>query len=71
MDKLKLSERFACEVAGQHRSTQFRLPRAQTADDPDAGLRDWLREYAKEHPRWAWKRAYHARAQKGGPHMIR
>lgn len=27
--------------------------------DPDRALRDWLRAYAREHPRWGYRRAYH------------
>ena len=35
-----------------------------TIEDPDRGLRGWLRDYARQHPRWGHRRAYHdARAQ--------
>ena len=54
-----LSERFACRVTGQHRTTQRHQPLAETPSDPDAGLRTWLRQYAKTHPRWGFRRAYH------------
>jgi putative transposase len=54
-----VSERFACRVTGQHRTTQRHHPAATTPDDPDAGLRQWLRDYAKAHPRWGHRRAYH------------
>ncbi|MBB5891401.1 transposase InsO family protein [Kutzneria kofuensis] len=54
-----MSERFACRVTGQHRATQRREPVAQTPADPDAALRAWLRAYAKAHPRWGFRRAYH------------
>ena len=61
---LGVSERFACRVTGQHRTTQRHEPAAQTPEDPDAALRDWLRDYAKDHPRWGFRRAYHdARAE--------
>ncbi len=56
---LGVSQRFACRVTGQNRGTQRRPPRGQTPADPDAGLRDWLRAYAKTHPRWGFRRAYH------------
>ena len=56
---LKVSERFACRVVGQHRSTQRHTPASQTVEDPDAALRAWLREYAGKHPRWGHRRAYH------------
>jgi putative transposase len=46
-----VSERFACRVTGQHRTTQRHHPAATTPVDPDAGLRQWLRDYAKAHPR--------------------
>jgi transposase InsO family protein len=61
---LGVSERFACRVTGQHRATQRHEPVAATPDDPDASLRDWLRTYAKDHPRRGFRPAYHdARAQ--------
>ncbi len=28
-------------------------------EDPDKALRDWLRVYAGQHPRWGHRRAYH------------
>ncbi len=59
-----VSERFACRVVGQHRSTQRHMPASDTIEDPDRGLREWLRDYARQHPRWGHRRAYHdARAQ--------
>jgi hypothetical protein len=54
-----VSERFACRVTGQHRTTQRHQAQAETPADPDAGLRQWLRGYAKDHPRWGFRRAYH------------
>jgi transposase InsO family protein len=54
-----VSERFACRVTGQHRTTQRHQTRAESPADPDAGLRTWLRQYAKDHPRWGFRRAYH------------
>ena len=50
-----VSERFACRVAGQHRSTQ-RKPRVAVAID-DGELRAELRAIAKAHPRWGYKMA--------------
>ncbi len=44
--KLGMSERAACRVTGQARSTQQRTPRAETVDDPDRWLRGWLNEWA-------------------------
>ena len=48
IDVMGVSERFACRVTGQHRTTQRRQPANSTPADPDAGLRD----FAKAHPRW-------------------
>jgi transposase InsO family protein len=59
MTVMGVSERFACRVTGQARSTQRQVPRGQTPDDPDADLRGWLRAYARAHPRWGHRRAYH------------
>jgi hypothetical protein len=56
---MKVSERFACRVTGQNRSTQRRSPAATTPADPDAGLRAWLRDWAKSHPRRGFRPAYH------------
>lgn len=59
-----VSERLACRVTGQNRTTQRRRPAATTSADPDAGLRVWLRQWAKDHPRRGFRPAYHdARAE--------
>ena len=50
-----VSERFACRVAGQHRSTQRKPRRPRPVDD--AELRAELRAIAKAHPRWGYKMA--------------
>lgn len=54
-----MSERMACRLAGLSRSAYRRALKGDTAADPDAALRAWLREYAKQHPRWGYRRAYH------------
>jgi putative transposase len=54
-DRLDFSERRACQLAGQHRSTQRR--EACVASD-DAGLRAALREISRERPRWGYRRAH-------------
>jgi transposase InsO family protein len=59
MEVMGVSERFACRVTGQNRTTQRHQPAASTPADPDAALRTWLRGYAKKHPRWGFRRAYH------------
>jgi putative transposase len=55
-DRLGVSERWACRVVGQHRSTQRReLVRAVD----DAALRAELREFSRDRPRWGYRRAHH------------
>ncbi|WP_341579584.1 IS3 family transposase [Microbacterium schleiferi] len=56
---LQVSERMACRLAGLSRSAYRRPLKGDTAADPDRALRDWLRAYAKKHPRWGYRRAYH------------
>jgi hypothetical protein len=48
-DRLGVSERWACRVVGQQRSTQRREP--ILAGD-DGALRAALREIAAQRPRW-------------------
>jgi putative transposase len=58
-----VSERRACRVAGQHRSTQRKLPRPpRPVDERLAGR---LREIAREHPRWGWKTAHQILLREG------
>jgi len=58
IEVLGVSERFACRVTGQPRATQRRAPTATTPADPVAALRDWLRQWAKTHPRRGFRNAY-------------
>ncbi len=55
-DRLGVSERWACKVVGQHRSTQRREP--ERAVD-DLALRAELRKFSKDRPRWGYRRAHH------------
>jgi alkylated DNA nucleotide flippase Atl1 len=55
-DRLGVSERWACRVVGQHRSTQRHEPK--TAAD-DAVLRAELRKFSVDRPRWGYRRAHH------------
>jgi putative transposase len=55
IDRFGVSERRACKVVGQHRSTQRLAPPAP-ADDDEA-LRVWLRTFSTRRPRWGWRRA--------------
>jgi putative transposase len=52
-DRLGLSQRRACQIVGQSRSLQRRVP---ASADPDRELRAWLRRFAKRHPRWGYRR---------------
>lgn len=53
-ERLSLSERRACRITGQHRSTQRHQPRR---GDRDEALRARLRKLSREHPRWGYRRA--------------
>ena len=61
--RLGLSERRACQITGQHRSTQRHQPR-QGADRDDA-LRERLRKLSAEHPRWGYRLAWGAVRNEG------
>jgi putative transposase len=54
-ERLSLSERRACQISGQHRSTQRRQSRR---GDRDEALRAALRQLSREHPRWGYRRAW-------------
>jgi putative transposase len=55
-DRLGISQRRACQICGQARSTQRR--QAQEPSPEERKLRSRLREIARAHPRWGWKTAY-------------
>ena len=50
---------MACRLAGLSRSAWRRPLNHDTVADPDQPLRAWLCQYAKDHPRWGYRRAYH------------
>ncbi|MEZ5281293.1 MAG: IS3 family transposase [Acidimicrobiales bacterium] len=54
-DRFGVSQRRACRVVGQPRSTQ-RLAKPVPCDE-EAELREWLRAFSKRRPRWGWRRA--------------
>jgi putative transposase len=62
-ERFGVSERRACRVAGQPRSTQ-RLGAPEPGDE-ELALRAFLREFARRRPRWGWRRAYTAARQAG------
>lgn len=54
-ERLGVSERWACQLVGQHRSTQRHRA---TVPDGDAALRALLREFSTERPRWGYRRGH-------------
>ena len=60
--RLELSERRACRVTGQHRSTQRRLPARGRGDD---ALRTELHAFSRGHPRWGYLRAWATLREEG------
>jgi putative transposase len=65
--RLGFSQRRACQIVRQHRSTQRHRP---DHPDPDRDLRANLREFARCHPRWGYRRA-HAVLSREGQHVNR
>jgi putative transposase len=61
-DRLGVSERWACRVVGQHRSTERYEPK--TAQD-DQALRAELCKFSVQRPRWGYRRAHHHLRQQG------
>ena len=61
-DRLGVSERWACRVTGQHRSTERYEPKR--AED-DAALRERLRGISKDRPRWGYRRAHALLVEEG------
>jgi putative transposase len=58
IDRLGVSERRACRIVGQHRSTQRHRP--LRGGDRDDALRGRLRRLSAEHPRWGYRLAWGA-----------
>jgi hypothetical protein len=50
-----VSQRWACRLVGQHRSTQRHQP---VEPDRDRVLRQELRRFSRAHPRWGYRRAH-------------
>jgi len=61
-DRLGVSERWACRVVGQHRSTERYEPKR--AED-DQAVRAELRKFSRERPRWGYRRAHHRLREQG------
>jgi transposase InsO family protein len=58
-----VSERRACRVTGQQRSTQRKPGRPHSAEEDK--LRRRLRAIARAHPRWGWKTAHRLLRREG------
>ena len=58
INTFEVSERLACRLVGLSRSAFRRPLKADTVADPDRALRAWLRDYARRHARWGYRRAY-------------
>ena len=61
-ERLDLSQRRACRIVGQYRSTQRYIP---AECDVDAELRRRLRGFARGHPRWGYRRAHAVLVREG------
>ena len=59
---LGLSQRLACRITDQHRSTQRHQP---TEPDRDRALRAELRRLSRQHPRWGYRRAHAVLCEQG------
>ena len=62
-ERFGVSERRACRVVGQHRSTERLTP--PVADDEERRLRWFLVSFSKDRPRWGWRRAAKAARRAG------
>lgn len=62
-ERFGVSERRACRVVGQHRSTQRKPKRPASSEQQHLAAR--LREIAGEHPRWGWKKAHQILLREG------
>ncbi len=56
VERFGLSERRACQITGQHRSTQRHRP--GRGGERDDALRERLRRLSAEHPRWGYRLAW-------------
>jgi putative transposase len=63
VERLGLSERRACQITGQHRSTQRHQP--GRGGERDDALRERLRRLSSEHPRWGYRLAWGAVREEG------
>jgi putative transposase len=59
---LGVSQRWACQLVGQHRSTQRHW---LVESDRDRALREQLRQFSRAHPRWGYRRAHAVLCEQG------
>jgi putative transposase len=57
-----VSQRWACQLVGQHRSIQRHQP---VEPDRDRALGTELRQFSRAHPRWGYRRAHAQLRQQG------
>jgi len=57
-----MSQRRACQLVGQHRSTQRYEPKSGHGDE---ALRERLREFSRSRPRWGYRRAWAVLREEG------
>lgn len=62
VSRLGLSQRRACQIVRQHRSTQRHTP---AEPDPDRELRRWLGDFSRKHQRWGYRRAHAVLVREG------
>jgi putative transposase len=62
-ERFGVSQRRACRVASQHRSTQRLDPPVPSTEEQQ--LRAWLRAFSTRRPRWGWRRAAKAARREG------
>ena len=63
VERFGLSERRACQITGQHRSSQRHQP--LRGGERDDALRQRLRRLSAEHPRWGYRLAWGALREEG------
>ncbi len=54
-DRFQVSQRRACRIVGQHRSTQRREVTRGKGDD---ALRARMHEFSRKHKRWGYRKAH-------------
>lgn len=62
-EEFGVSERRACAVIGQSRSTQRLINPSHSEVEEE--IRAFLRDFAKKHPRWGWRRGHDALRDEG------